>query len=231
MACPFCNWPKPPEAVTEAFDDVIKARKDEKRFINEADAYASQYNTTVVGEVERLLREAEGEKERLVADALADVAQFKALKQLYRAQPEVMKTRLYLDAFESILTKSSKVLVATKGGQNILYLPLDKIMESQRQNAREDGISIEGVTASNGSEADLPADATVAQVLEDAEEHRRDHKTIAGGWRGCECRIECLRRQVDNTRFDRDELSSTCCRCYDPAAGDTNRLRRENRRT
>ena len=171
---------KPPEAVTEAFDDVIKARKDEKRFINEADAYASQYNATVVGEVERILREAEGEKERLVSDAMADVAQFKALKQLYRAQPEVMKTRLYLDAFESILTKSSKVLVATKGGQNILYLPLDKIMESQRQNARDDGPSIEGVTASNGTEADLPADSTAAQVLEDAEDRRPADQSRGG---------------------------------------------------
>ncbi len=163
---------KPPEPVTEAFDDVIKARKDERRYINEADAYASQYNATVIGEVERILREAEAEKERLVADANADVAQFKALRQLYRAQPDAMKTRMYLDAFESILSKSSKVLVATKSGQNILYLPLDKIMESQRQSSKDEGISMDGVTTSNSSEADLGPDSPATQVADDSDERR-----------------------------------------------------------
>lgn len=163
---------KPPEAVTEAFDDVIKARKDERRYINEADAYASQYNTTVIGEVERILREAEAEKERLVADANADVAQFKALRQLYRSQPDAMKTRMYLDAFESILSKSSKVLVATKSGQNILYLPLDKIMESQRQTSKDESISMDGITTSNTSEADLGPDSPATQVADDSEERR-----------------------------------------------------------
>jgi membrane protease subunit HflK len=171
---------KPPEAVTEAFDDVIKARKDEKRFINEAEAYASQYNATVVGQVERIMREAEGEKERLVADALADVAQFKALRQLYRAQPEVMRIRMYLDAFESVLSKSSKVLVATKSGQNILYLPLDKIMESQRQNNRDDSTSVEGVTAANNVDPDLPIDTAATQLTEGVDDHRLPDPTRGG---------------------------------------------------
>ncbi len=170
---------KPPEAVTEAFDDVIKARKDEKRFVNEAEAYASQYNATVVGEVERILREAEAEKERLTADAHAEVAQFKALRQLYRAQPEVMKTRLYMDAIESILSKSSKVLVATKSGQNILYLPLDKIVESQRQNNREDNNQVEGVSAPNDVDPDLPADTAATQLTE-ANNDRRSTLTRGG---------------------------------------------------
>ncbi len=172
---------KPPEAVTEAFDDVIKARKDEKRFINEAEAYASQYNATVVGEVERLLREAEAEKERLAADAQAEVAQFKALRQLYRAQPEIMRTRMYMDAIESILSKSSKVLVATKSGQNVLYLPLDKIMESQRQNNREDNTQVEGVSALNEVDPDLPVDSAATQ-LTDANNDRRSTDLSRGGY-------------------------------------------------
>lgn len=172
---------KPPEAVTEAFDDVIKARKDERRFINEADAYASQYNATVVGEVERILREAEAEKERLVADAQAEIAQFKALKQLYRAQPELMKTRLYMDTMESILSKSSKVLVTAKSGQNILYLPLDKIMESQRQNTREETAQVEGVSAPNDVDPDLPADTAATQLTE-ANSDRRTTDLTRGGY-------------------------------------------------
>lgn len=171
---------KPPEAVTEAFDDVIKARKDEKRIINEAEAYASQYNATVVGEVERILREAEGEKERLVSDAQADVAQFKALRQLYRAQPEVMKMRLYMDAIESILSKSSKVLVATKSGQNILYLPLDKIMESQRQNNKDESSQVEGVSAANEVDPDLPVDTAASQLTETTNDRRSTDLTRGG---------------------------------------------------
>jgi len=172
---------KPPEAVTEAFDDVIKARKDEKRFINEAVAYASQYNEIVVGQVERILREAEAEKERLVADATGDVAQFKALLSLYKAQPEVMRVRLYLDAFESILSKSSKVLVATKKGQNILYLPIDKMLEAQRQKARiEDENMIEGVTANNNGESDAPIESTNTPLADIPEDNRLTDPTRGG---------------------------------------------------
>ena len=86
---------------------------------------------------------------------------------------------MYLDAFESILAKSSKVLVATKGGQNILYLPLDKIMESQRQNSRDEG-AVEGVTAANGSEVDIPADISTSQFPEGAEDHRPADVTRGG---------------------------------------------------
>lgn len=173
---------KPPEGVTEAFDDVIKARKDEKRFINEAVAYASQYNEIVVGQVERILREAEAEKERLVADATGDVAQFKALLSLYKAQPDVMRLRLYLDAFESILSKSSKVLVATKKGQNILYLPIDKMMEAQRQKVRlEDENMVEGVTASNSGDSDSSVDSGSTPQA-DAPEDNRPMDLTRGGY-------------------------------------------------
>lgn len=172
---------KPPEPVTEAFDDVIKARKDEKRYINEASAYASQYNEIVVGQVERILREAEGEKERLVADATGGVAQFKALLSLYKAQPEVMRTRMYLDTLESMLAKSSKVLVATKKGQNVLYLPLDKIIESQRQRLKvEEENNVEGVSAANNTETDLAPDSVSAPTVDTPEENRMTDPTRGG---------------------------------------------------
>ncbi len=172
---------KPPEAVTEAFDDVIKARKDEKRYINEAVAYASQHNEIVIGQVERILREAEAEQERLVAESTGEVAQFMALLSLYKAQPEVMRLRLYLDAFESILSKSSKVLVATKKNQNILYLPLDKMVEAQRQRSRGEEDSGDANSSSNNtSDTDSSSDNNNLPLGDSSDDSRITDPTRGG---------------------------------------------------
>lgn len=129
---------KPPEPLTAAFDDVIKAREDEQRYISEAQAYDKQVRATVRGKVVQLIQEAEADQKRMVADAKADVASFLALLPEYSRAPEVLRQRLYFDAYESMLSKSSKVLVTLKGGSNMIYLPLDKMLNLQPPASKEE---------------------------------------------------------------------------------------------
>lgn len=129
----------PPDAVRAAFDDVIKAREDEVRFRNEADAYANQIVPEARGEAQRLLEEAEGYKQRVIAQARGEASRFNQLYAEYKAAPEVTRERIYLDTLESVMSNSTKVMVDVDGGNNMLYLPLDKLMESRSsQRTRED---------------------------------------------------------------------------------------------
>tara|TARA_R110002072_G_scaffold104540_3_gene229024 strand:- start:4469 stop:5626 length:1158 start_codon:yes stop_codon:yes gene_type:complete len=124
----------PPDAVRAAFDDVIKAKEDEVRFRNEADAYANQVVPEARGEAQRLLEEAEGYKQRVISQAKGEASRFNQLYAEYKAAPDVTRERIYIDTMESVMSNSTKVLVDVDGGNNILYLPLDKIMESNQNN-------------------------------------------------------------------------------------------------
>ena len=130
----------PPDAVRAAFDDVIKAREDEVRFRNEADAYANQVVPEARGQAQRLLEEAAGYKQRVVSQAQGEASRFNALYAEYQAAPEVTRERIYIDTLESVMSSSTKIMIDDKGGgNNLLYLPLDKLMESQsgRTNNRQ----------------------------------------------------------------------------------------------
>jgi len=120
----------PPDAVRAAFDDVIKAREDEVRLRNEADAYANQVIPEARGEAQRYLEEADGYKQRVIAQARGEAERFNKLYVEYKLAPEVTRERIYLDAMESVMTNSSKVMVDVDGGNNILYLPLDRILQN-----------------------------------------------------------------------------------------------------
>jgi membrane protease subunit HflK len=124
----------PPDAVRAAFDDVIKAREDEVRFRNEADAYANQIVPEARGEAQRLLEQARGYQQRVVAQAQGEAQRFNKLYQEYSLAPEVTRERIYLDTLEYVMSNSTKVMVDVDGGNNLLYLPLDKIMESTNRN-------------------------------------------------------------------------------------------------
>lgn len=124
----------PPDAVRAAFDDVIKAREDEVRFRNEADAYANQIVPEARGEAQRLLEQARGYQQRVVAQAQGEAQRFNKLYQEYSLAPEVTRERIYLDTLEYVMSNSTKVMVDVDGGNNLLYLPLDKIMESSNRN-------------------------------------------------------------------------------------------------
>jgi membrane protease subunit HflK len=120
---------RPPEQVQAAFDDVLKAGQERERTKNEAEAYANDVVPRAVGAASRLKQEADGYKARIVAQAEGDAQRFKSLVGEYQKSPQVMRDRLYIDAMQQIYTNTTKVLVDTKQGSNLLYLPLDKIIQ------------------------------------------------------------------------------------------------------
>jgi membrane protease subunit HflK len=119
---------KPPEEVTAAFDDAIKAREDEQAYINKAQAYSTQVLAEAQGRAARIVKEAEAYRKEVVLDAQGGTASYLALLPEYHKAPEVTKDRLYLSAMESVLSNTSKIFLDQKQGNPILYLPLDKMV-------------------------------------------------------------------------------------------------------
>ena len=114
---------------------MIKAREDEVRLRNEADAYSNQIVPEARGTGQRLLEEAQAYKERVIAQSRGEAERFNKLYAEYKLAPEVTKSRMYIDTIESVMSNSTKVMIDVDGGNNLLYLPLDKIME-QSQGGR-----------------------------------------------------------------------------------------------
>jgi len=120
---------QPPEQVQAAFDDAVKAGQDRERQKNEGQAYANDVIPKAKGNAARLLEEAEGHKQRVTVSAEGDASRFKQVLVEYSKAPGVTRERLYLDMMQQVLSSTSKVLVDQKGGSNLLYLPLDKLMQ------------------------------------------------------------------------------------------------------
>ena len=118
---------QPPEQVQGAFEDAIKAREDEQRFINEAEAYSNEVIPVARGAASRKIQEAEAYKERVIAQATGEVSRFSQLLTEYKKAPEVTRERMYLESMEEVLSNTPTVMVDVKGGNNLLYLPLDKL--------------------------------------------------------------------------------------------------------
>jgi membrane protease subunit HflK len=119
---------KPPNDVKAAYYDVIKAREDLERLVNEAQAYSNGIIPEARGEAQRLREEAEGYLSQVVSKSQGEANRFSALLAEYKKAPEVTRERLYIDAIEQVMSDSTKVLVDTEGGNNMLYLPLDKLV-------------------------------------------------------------------------------------------------------
>ena len=119
---------KPPTQVQAAFDDVIKAREDEERLKNEAQAYANGIVPEARGGAQRVLEEAMAYKEQVLANAEGEAERFNKLLAEYLKAPEVTRERLYLDAVQTVFSNNSKVMVDVEGGNNMMYLPLDKLV-------------------------------------------------------------------------------------------------------
>jgi membrane protease subunit HflK len=120
---------RPPEQVQAAFDDVLKAGQERERAKNEAQAYANDVVPRAVGSASRLKAEADAYKSRIVAQAQGDAQRFKSVLTEYQKAPQVTRDRMYLDAMQQIYSNVTKVLVDSKQGSNLLYLPLDKIVQ------------------------------------------------------------------------------------------------------
>jgi len=121
---------RPPEQVQASFDDVLKAAQERERAKNEAQAYANDVIPRAGGAASRLRAEAEAYKARIVAQAQGDARRFESIYDEYRKAPDVTRDRLYVDTMQEVYSNVSKVLVESREGSNLLYLPLDKLIQS-----------------------------------------------------------------------------------------------------
>ena len=119
---------QPPEQVQDAFSDAIKAREDEQRYINEAEAYRNEIIPLARGQAKQMLEQAIAYKVKLINAAEGEASRFTQLYSEYKKAPAVTKERLYLEAVESVLSNSSKVMIDVEGGNNMMYLPLDQLI-------------------------------------------------------------------------------------------------------
>jgi membrane protease subunit HflK len=161
---------KPPAQVQAAFDDVIKAREDEERLKNEAQAYANGTVPEARGAAQRLLEEANAYNEQVIANAQGEAERFVRLLTEYQKAPGVTRERLYLDAVQKVFANTNKVMVDVEGGNNVMYLPLDKMANQSALSNRAGDIKID---SSNIREL---TDAVMEQL-------RRD-STVTGSRRG-----------------------------------------------
>ena len=120
---------QPPEQVQAAFDDAVKAGQDRERQKNEGQAYANDVIPRSRGAASRLLQEAEGYKQRVIANAEGEASRFKQVLAEYAKAPAVTRERIYIETMQQILASTSKVMMDFRGSGNLLYLPLDKLMQ------------------------------------------------------------------------------------------------------
>ncbi len=133
---------RPPEQVQAAFDDVLKAGQERERAKNEAQAYANDVVPRAVGSASRLKEESDAYKARILAQAQGDSQRFKSVLGEYQKAPQVTRDRMYLDAMAQIYSNVTKVLVDSSKGSNLMYLPLDKIMQmSAAENAQANAVA------------------------------------------------------------------------------------------
>jgi membrane protease subunit HflK len=143
-----------PEAVQQAQRDSVKAKADRERMIKEAQAYANGILPKAQGDAARAVQEAEAYKSQVVLMATGDASRFSALAQAYEKAPNVTRERLYIETVESVLKGSRKVVIDSKSGNgNMIYLPLDKLLD----RSRESDLNTVTVRPPAGAETDSPA--------------------------------------------------------------------------
>lgn len=142
---------QPPAPVQSAFDDVIKSREDLERYIQEAQAYANTIVPQARGEAARITEEATGYKEAIVAKAEGEAERFEALLTEYTKAPDITRERLYLEATQSVFTNSTKIMIDTEGGNNMMYLPIDQIMKNSQSGASSNSGSLNRPSNSNNT--------------------------------------------------------------------------------
>lgn len=150
------QYAQPPEPVQSAFEAAIKAREEQQRLKNEARAYAQDVINTAQGEADALVNQAEGYQARVEQRAQGDASRFTQLLAEYERAPEVTRKRLYLDTMQSVLEDSTKVLLDSKKGNQLMYLPLDKILKSSGERSNNDNSSDSSSSSSRASEASSP---------------------------------------------------------------------------
>jgi membrane protease subunit HflK len=153
---------QPPEQVQAAFDDAVKAGQDRERSKNEAQAYANNVIPLASGTAARMLAEAQGYNARVVAQAEGDAGRFREVLAEYSKAPAVTRERMYLDTMQQIYTNATKVLVDSRTGNSMLYLPLDKIIDQGKSGgaSSQDGTQ-HGAPAGTQGSANVPSQQNV----------------------------------------------------------------------
>ncbi|WP_035882327.1 FtsH protease activity modulator HflK [Cupriavidus metallidurans] len=159
---------QPPEQVQAAFDDVNKASQDRERAISEGQAYANDIIPRAKGAAARLKEESEAYRSRVVAQAEGDAARFRSVQSEYAKAPQVTRDRIYLETMQQIYANSNKILVDAKSGNNLLYLPLDKLM------TQVPGSSAAPSSAAAGTNAPAVPDATTPDIRSRESMRNRD---------------------------------------------------------
>ncbi|MCR4305447.1 MAG: FtsH protease activity modulator HflK [Gallionella sp.] len=152
---------QPPEQVQAAFDDAVKAGQDRERQKNEGQAYANDVVPRARGTAARLIQESQGYRQSVIANAEGDASRFKQILVEYEKAPTVTRERMYLDMMQQVMGNISKVMVDQKGGNSLLYLPLDKLIETSRAG----GLAAEAAAAPVTSHS---SDNTAAQRARDS---------------------------------------------------------------
>lgn len=151
---------QPPEQVQAAFDDAVKAGQDKERHKNEGQAYANDVIPRAKGAASRLQQESEGYRSRLIATAEGDASRFKQILAEYNKAPEVTRQRMYLETIQQVYANTSKVMIDAKGSGNLLYLPLDKLMQAtaavQAAGTQMEAANVTGATQSSPMTGDVP---------------------------------------------------------------------------
>jgi membrane protease subunit HflK len=140
---------QPPEEVQHAFDDAVKAREDEERLRNEAETYSNDILPRARGQAARLIEEANAYQAQVIAQAEGDASRFSQVLEEYRRAPGILRERMYIETIESIMQNVSKVIVDVEGGNNMLFLPIDRLISGE----------LSGQTAGSGA-AGSPARST-----------------------------------------------------------------------
>jgi membrane protease subunit HflK len=144
---------QPPEQVQASFDDAVKAGQDRERQKNEGQAYANDVIPKAKGTAARLMEEANGYKQRVIATAEGDASRFRQINVEYAKAPEVTRSRMYLETMQQIFSNTSKVMIDAKGQGNLLYLPLDKLVQAA------------GATVPNSQSTEITPPSTAARVV------------------------------------------------------------------
>ena len=166
---------RPPEQVQAAFDDVLKAGQERERAKNEAQAYANDVVPRAVGSASRLKEESEAYKARIVAQADGDAQRFKSVLSEYQKAPQVTRDRMYIDAMQQVYSSVTKVMVESRQGSNLLYLPLDKIMQMSAQGA---GVgAVEPAAAQVGIQPTVPTSTLPSDARTRDAARTRDRET------------------------------------------------------
>jgi modulator of FtsH protease HflK len=142
---------QPPEQVQAAFDDAVKANQDRERQKNEGQAYYNDVVPRAQGTAARLTQEAEGYRQRVIASAEGEAARFRQVVAEYRKAPRVTRDRLYLDAMQEVLSNTSKVIVDQKSSNNLLFLPLDKLIQAGAMGTDHSSRGTTGDTATSSA--------------------------------------------------------------------------------